>query len=62
MTVCIHCALIAFVNGQVPQMFDESPAEHMIRVHPHGVDPAERRELERRAEARVRELELKRKG
>ena len=51
MTVCIQCSLAAFVaNGGEFQggagVFDETPEAHMARVHPTGVDPAVRAQLE----------------
>lgn len=38
-TVCMQCAMKALVNGGIPGMgaastFDETPEEHMARVHP----------------------------
>ena len=36
-TVCIQCALKAFVDGQTDHrlwVFQETPAAHMLRCHP----------------------------
>ncbi len=59
-TICIHCALVALAEGRTDPwpVFDETPEQHMQRVHPGGVDPVERAEIERRAAealARMRE-------
>lgn len=55
-TFCIQCALEAFVKGKgasVPPemtMFEETPEEHMKRVHPDPVATQNRRqELEQEA-------------
>jgi len=46
-TVCIHCSMKALLANEPAPSFDESPEEHLARVHP---DPEatsqERRELE----------------
>ena len=53
--VCVQCNMKAVVEGTDIVLFDESPAEHLARVHP---DPEatqrERRELEQVLEARFR--------
>jgi hypothetical protein len=50
-TLCIQCALRAFVEGKPVTVFDETHAEHMTRVHPDPeVTRRERAELERRAQ------------
>lgn len=54
-TICMHCALEAFVEGRVYAGDDETPTEHMKRVHPGGVDPFRRRELELLAEKKLKE-------
>lgn len=46
--ICIQCTLEALDRGEAPPNFNETPEAHMTRVHPHGVDPEKRRELERR--------------
>lgn len=68
-TLCIHCALRAFVKGEpVPlAAFDESLTQHMRRCHP---DPfatrIEREELEKKAREKVEQARendvLKRQG
>lgn len=62
-TVCIQCALEGFVASdgklapghvnfaQTYGIFDETPEEHMARVHATPPDPALRAELEAKAEA-----------
>ena len=49
-TLCIHCALRALVEGEVPGAVEDTPEAHLARVHP---DPEatrrERADLERRA-------------
>jgi hypothetical protein len=50
MLVCIECALRAVVEGKDPPRFNESPEEHMRRVHPDGgAQGADRAKLERAA-------------
>jgi len=45
--MCLQCAMRAIVAGQAPEIFDESPTEHVARAHPDPVAcQAERRELE----------------
>lgn len=59
-TVCIHCSLKVFVesNGKIELMsagvFDTTPEEHLALLHPNGVDPEERRQLEARANEIIR--------
>jgi hypothetical protein len=52
-TICIHCALEALVKSQGRKVgggaFDESPQEHMQRVHPNGIPHEERIRLEHEA-------------
>jgi hypothetical protein len=31
---CLQCAMKAMLAGEPPPMFDESPKEHLKRVHP----------------------------
>lgn len=49
MTVCIQCALEAFVAGTRYEPHSEEPEEHMRKCHPQGVPPGVREELERKA-------------
>jgi hypothetical protein len=60
MIVCIQCALEAFVNGVDPlylhtdATFNETPTEHMRRLHPDPVrNQARRQELLMLAAARM---------
>lgn len=47
MTACIQCSLRAMVAGEPAPYFDETPEEHMARVHPDlDATQRERRELE----------------
>jgi len=50
MTVCVQCAMKALLEGRLTTLqFEETPEEHMARVHPDPVATRrERLELERR--------------
>ena len=65
--VCMQCALEAFVqaDGAMPEGFvnfaqmgvvDGTPEEHLAAVHPHGVDPVERKRLEAKAAEIIKRL------
>lgn len=46
-TFCIQCAMKAMVDHQIPPTFEESPEEHLRRVHPDpAATQAERKVLE----------------
>mgnify|MGYP001608228567 CR=1 FL=1 len=48
MVICIQCVLEAMNQGRAyAGETDATIGEHLKRVHPNGVDTAERRELER---------------
>ncbi len=54
-TICIQCALEELVKNKNPDamkygVFEESPEAHMKRVHPNGIDPEKRKQLEERAQ------------
>jgi len=43
-TVCIQCHMRAMAAGEKPPPpFDESPEEHLVRVHPDPVETAKER-------------------
>jgi hypothetical protein len=49
-TMCLHCNLKAFIDGIPAKIFDESPIDHLRRVHPDAkVKREELAELGRRA-------------
>lgn len=54
MLMCIQCAMRAMLNDEPSPSFNETPEQHMRRVHP---DPAaaqvERRELERQLKLKL---------
>jgi hypothetical protein len=52
-TVCIQCAMRAMLAGVPPPAFDETPEQHLRRVHPDPVAArVERCELERQLYSR----------
>ena len=53
-TVCFQCAMEALARGAYPPEFDETPDEHLQRVHPHGVDLKERLALEQQVANRIK--------
>ena len=55
--LCAQCSLRAFVEGRPQEVFDETVWVHLARVHPDPVrTQRERLELDRIAEALLREL------
>lgn len=55
-TMCILCALRAFVKGQTAPTFEEDPETHLKLFHPNPEETeAERRELEDKAHRLVRD-------
>lgn len=55
-TICLHCALEAFVASEGLSRFDdksgvfpEEPWEHVKQAHPNGIDIQQRKELEAKA-------------
>jgi hypothetical protein len=48
MMICIQCAMRAMLNGEPSPSFDETPTQHLRRLHPDPVaTEIERREMER---------------
>lgn len=54
-TACIQCALKAYAEEGLlgVGMYEETPEEHMARVHPEGVTPEERARLMKLATKRM---------
>lgn len=47
-TICLQCSMRALVNGEPSPTFEETPTEHMARVHPDPLQTQrERIEVER---------------
>jgi len=52
--ICINCSLKALVEGTEPPVFEEEPAEHMLRCHPDPIKAQrERIELETKMRAKL---------
>lgn len=57
MLVCIQCALERLAAGDLtPATFDETPEQHMARVHPVGVSRHTRAEVEQAAAKMIARL------
>lgn len=55
-TLCVQCSMRALLTGQMSPTFDESPEEHIRRVHPDPVaTAAERVEMEKALRERGKE-------